>query len=72
VIRLRQAGLETGQIGDIVGMSLATIEPYCRFADRKAGGQAALLKLREHPVNKTGPSIVKIHGRLENKNGKDQ
>lgn len=45
VIRLRQAGLSTGQIGDIVGMSLAMIERYCRFADRKAGGKAALLTL---------------------------
>lgn len=45
VIRLRRAGLSTGQIGDIVGMSLATIERYCRFADRKASGQAALVTL---------------------------
>jgi integrase len=45
VIRLRRAGLSTGQIGDITGMSLQTIQKYCRFADRKAYGQAALLKL---------------------------
>jgi integrase len=45
VIRLRQAGLSVGQIGDITGMSLATIQRYCRFADMKAGGQAALLSL---------------------------
>ena len=45
VIRLRRAGLSTGQIGDTVGMSLAMIERYCRFADRKMGGQAALLTL---------------------------
>jgi integrase len=45
VIRLRRAGLSTGQIGDITGMSLQTIQKYCRFADRKASGQAALLKL---------------------------
>jgi hypothetical protein len=46
VIRLRRAGLSSGQIGDIVGMSLATIEKYCRFADRKTSGQAALLTLK--------------------------
>ncbi|WP_156330240.1 tyrosine-type recombinase/integrase [Bosea vaviloviae] len=46
VIRLRRAGLSTGQIGDIVGMSLPMIERYCRFADRKTSGQAALLTLR--------------------------
>jgi integrase len=45
VIRLRRAGLSVGQIGDIVGMSLATIERYCRFADRKTSGQAALVQL---------------------------
>lgn len=47
VIRLRRAGLSTGQIGDIVGMSLPMIERYCRFADRKASGKAALLTLAE-------------------------
>ena len=48
VIRLRRAGLEIGQIGDIVGMSLPMIERYCRFADRKASGKAALIKLENH------------------------
>lgn len=49
VIRLRRAGLSTGQIGDIVGMSLPMIERYCRFADRKTSGQAALLTLKRTP-----------------------
>jgi integrase len=52
VIRLRQAGLSTGQIGDIVGMSLGTIARYCRFADRKSGGKAALLKIEDHRTSK--------------------
>lgn len=46
VIRLRRAGLSTAQIGDIVGMSLPMIERYCRFADRKTSGKAALLTLK--------------------------
>ena len=46
VIRLRREGLSTAQIGDIVGMSLPMIERYCRFADRKASGKAALLTLQ--------------------------
>lgn len=46
VARLRRAGLSIGQIGDIVGMSLATIERYCRFVDRKASGKAALDALK--------------------------
>lgn len=46
VIRLRRAGLSTAQIGDIVGMSLPMIERYCRFADRKTSGKAALLSLQ--------------------------
>jgi hypothetical protein len=48
VIRLRMEGLSNGQIGDISGMSLATIERYCRFADRKLSGQAALLQIKRN------------------------
>lgn len=48
VINLRRRGLSTGQIGDITGMSLQTIERYCRFADTKSSGQAALISLSEH------------------------
>jgi hypothetical protein len=44
-VRLRRLGLSVGQIGDISGMSLAMIERYCRFADKKASGKAALLSL---------------------------
>lgn len=47
VIRLRREGLSTGQIGDIVGMSLGTINRYCRFADRKTGGKAALFQIND-------------------------
>jgi integrase len=54
VIRLRRAGLSVGQIGDIVGMSLATIERYCRFADRKTSGQAALVQLTAGKPRKRG------------------
>lgn len=53
VIRLRRAGLSTAQIGDIVGMSLPMIERYCRFADRKASGKAALITLKERAKNNT-------------------
>lgn len=52
VVRLRRAGLTTPQIQDIVGMSLAMIERYCRFADRKLGGKAALISLAERRKNK--------------------
>jgi integrase len=47
VVRLRRAGLTTAQIQDVIGMSLAMIERYSRFADRKASGQAAVIKLSE-------------------------
>jgi integrase len=47
VVRLRRAGLTTPQIQDVVGMSLAMIERYSRFADRKASGLAAVVKLSE-------------------------
>jgi len=47
VIRLRMAGLETAQIQDIIGMSMAMIERYSRFADRKRSGKAAVLKMEK-------------------------
>lgn len=53
VVRLRRAGLTPLQIQDIVGMSLAMIERYCRFADKKTGGKAALISLSERRKNKT-------------------
>jgi integrase len=60
VIRLRRAGLSVGQIGDIAGMSLATIERYCRFADRKASGQAALVQLT---ASRNGKKVAVKHRR---------
>ena len=45
VVRLRTAGLSIGQMSDIVGMSMATIERYCRFLDRKASAKAGLQTL---------------------------
>ena len=52
VINLRQAGLSVAQISDIVGMSLGTIQRYCRFADRKESGTAALVILNERRTSK--------------------
>ncbi|CAL8974604.1 hypothetical protein RHODGE_RHODGE_03280 [Rhodoplanes serenus] len=52
VIELRRLGLTTTQIQDQVGMSLAMIERYCRFADRKASGQASVVSLRERRATK--------------------
>ena len=46
-IHLRQSGYSTAQISDMIGMSIATVERYCRHADRKAGGQAVLLKIKQ-------------------------
>ena len=47
VIELRNEELTTTQIQDQVGMSLAMIERYCRFADRKASGKASVASLAE-------------------------
>jgi hypothetical protein len=52
VIDLRRAGLEVPQISDIVGMSLATVQRYCRFADTKESGKAALEILAERRTAK--------------------
>jgi len=65
VINLRRSGLSTAQISDCIGMSIAMIERYCRFADKKTSGKAALINLQERAKNK----IVK---RLENSKTKDK
>jgi len=51
VVRLRRAGLSTSQIQDVIGMSMAMIERYSRFADRKASGKAAVVSLAERKKN---------------------
>lgn len=51
VVRLRRAGLSTSQIQDVIGMSMAMIERYSRFADRKASGKAAIVSLAERKKN---------------------
>jgi integrase len=53
VIRLRQEGHSAGQIGDMIGMSPPMVEKYSRYADRKAGGQAVLLAMKERTASKT-------------------
>lgn len=63
VIRLRVESYTALQISDMVGMSVEMVEHYCRYADRKASGQAVLREYREH--KKTG--IVK-----QLKNGKQK
>lgn len=64
VVRLRREGLTTTQIQDIVGMSLAMIERYCRFADKKISGQAVLHRLQApRGTNcKTAENVVKQKG----------
>ena len=42
VVRLRRAGLTVAQIEDIVGLSMAMVARYSRFADKKVSGHAAL------------------------------
>jgi len=52
VIRLRQEGYTSLQISDAVGMSVPMVERYSRYADRKKGGQAILLSLKERKQDK--------------------
>jgi len=51
VVELRQRGATTLQIQDQVGMSPKMIERYCRFADKKANGKAAVFALAERRKN---------------------
>jgi hypothetical protein len=37
----------------MIGMSPPMVEKYSRYADRKAGGQAVLLAMKERTASKT-------------------
>jgi integrase len=63
VIRLRRQGLSTAQIQDIVGMSMAMIERYSRFADRKASGKAALIHLNRTTEEQNCKNAEKLENR---------
>ena len=56
VIYLRQSNYSAPQISDMIGMSPPMVERYCRHADRKAGGQAVLLALKQ---GQDGNTVVK-------------
>jgi hypothetical protein len=56
VIHLRQSGCSIAQISDMIGMSPPMVERYSRHADRKAGGKAVLLGLKQ---GQNGNKIVK-------------
>jgi integrase len=47
VSRLKRAGLSDTMIGDIVGMSVAMVERYTRFENKRESGKAALVILAE-------------------------
>jgi len=47
VARLKRAGLSDTMIGDIVGMSVAMVERYTRFENKRESGKAALVILAE-------------------------
>jgi len=53
VIHLRQSNYSIAQISDMIGMSPPMVERYSRYADRKAGGKAVLLALKERRSNST-------------------
>ena len=52
VSRLKRAGLSDTMIGDIVGMSVAMVERYSRFENKRESGKAALVILAERAAKK--------------------
>ena len=52
VSRLKRAGLSDTMISDIVGMSVAMVERYCRFESKRESGKAALVILAERAAKK--------------------
>jgi predicted transcriptional regulator len=49
---LKREGLDVTVIADIVGMSVAMVERYTRFEDKRASGKAALIHLAERAAKK--------------------
>jgi integrase len=54
VIRLKRAGLAEAMIGDVVGMSIAMVQRYTRFENKKASGKAALVLMADHARREAG------------------
>ena len=52
VSRLKRAGLSDTMISDIVGMSVAMVERYTRFENKRQSGKAALVILAERAAKK--------------------
>ena len=52
VVRLKRAGLSDSMIGDIIGMSVAMVERYTRFENKRASGKAALVILAERAAKR--------------------
>jgi integrase len=56
VSRLKRAGLSDTMISDIVGMSVAMVERYTRFENKRESGKAALVILAERAAKKNASS----------------
>lgn len=60
VVRLRMAGVSHQEIQALVGMSMAMVIRYSRYADRKASSQAAVVRLdRERGLKNLGKQTDK-------------
>lgn len=59
VVRLRRAGATTGQIGDMVGMSEAMVNRYCRFSVQRENALAAV-----HYLDRTSREPAAGKGRI--------
>ena len=56
VSRLKRAGLSDTMISDIVGMSVAMVERYTRFENKRESGKAALVILADRAAKKNASS----------------
>jgi len=64
IVRLRRAGVTTGLISSLVGLSEAMVNRYCRFAVQKDNAIAAVIQLdgtaRELGLRSAGKSLVSL------------
>lgn len=57
VVRLRQAGVPSPMIADMVGMSVTMIERYCRLSNQKDNAMAAIHYLNRTTSERAGLSV---------------
>jgi integrase len=60
-VRLRRAGCTAMQIADMIGMSVAMVERYCRFSVQMENAVAGVIQLQGTSTERIGDNVVNIN-----------